>query len=166
MRGITPVIAIILLLLMTVAAAGAAYIWISRIQEQISSQTSSGIEQQIRTMYARLAVDSVWNSTSQLCLTIRNRGTESVSEEDLNNTAIYIAGSAVDWKYQSYSPGGLDSGAFVSVCVCDGTVSGSCTASSLSYTYTCTTCSPYPLVEVKVEPTTGTGDTYQYRYSE
>ncbi len=166
MRGITPVIAIILLLLMTVAAAGAAYIWISRVQEQISSQTSTGLEAQLREMYARLAIDSIWNQSSQVCLTIRNRGTESVSEDDLNSTAVYVGGSAVDWRYESFSSGGLDAGDFTSVCVCNGTVSGQCTSNSLTYQYTCTNCAPYPLVEVKIEPTAGTGDTYQYRYSE
>lgn len=164
-KGITPVIAIILLLLMTVAAAGAAYIWISRVQEQISSQTSTGLEANLQQMYMRLGIDSVWNQTTRLCLTIRNQGMESLSEDALNNTAIYIAGSAVDWTYISYSSGGLSSGAFTSVCICDGTVEGDCTASSLAYEYSCTHCAPYPLVEVKIEPTTGTGDTYQYRYN-
>ena len=40
-RGITPIIAIILLLMMTVAVAGAAFYWLVKIQGSMQSGTES-----------------------------------------------------------------------------------------------------------------------------
>ncbi len=40
-KGITPIIAIILLLMMTVAVAGAAFFWLSRIQNQLQGGVES-----------------------------------------------------------------------------------------------------------------------------
>ncbi len=46
-KGITPVIAIVLLLMMTVAAAGGAYAWLTQLQEQFQNQAESSIERGI-----------------------------------------------------------------------------------------------------------------------
>jgi flagellin-like protein len=50
-KGITPIIAIILLLMMTVAVAGAAFFWLSRIQNQLQG----GVESYQSTMLTQMA---------------------------------------------------------------------------------------------------------------
>ncbi len=46
-NGITPVIAIVLLLMMTVAAAGGAYAWLTQLQEQFQKQAEQDVERGI-----------------------------------------------------------------------------------------------------------------------
>jgi len=46
-KGITPVIAIVLLLMMTVAAAGGAYAWLTQLQEQFQNQAEEDVERGI-----------------------------------------------------------------------------------------------------------------------
>lgn len=48
-RGVTPVIAIILLLMMTVAAAGSAYLWITKISKTITASAEKNIMASFRT---------------------------------------------------------------------------------------------------------------------
>ncbi len=50
-KGITPIIAIILLLMMTVAVAGAAFFWLSRIQNQLQG----GVESYQGTIFTSMA---------------------------------------------------------------------------------------------------------------
>lgn len=60
MRGLTPVVAIILLLLMAVAAVGGAYLWYGRFQsgtqERVSSEMSERVEGQMGTAISIFAV--------------------------------------------------------------------------------------------------------------
>jgi flagellin-like protein len=50
-KGITPIIAVILLLMMTVAIAGAAFFWISRMQNQMQG----GVESYQSTIFTQIA---------------------------------------------------------------------------------------------------------------
>ncbi|MCW1296883.1 MAG: hypothetical protein OH319_04350 [Candidatus Parvarchaeota archaeon] len=64
-KGITPVIATILLLLMTVAAAGTAYFWMVSVQSKIQTGVSTGIEQQLtQAQYQIKTVGVTCNATS------------------------------------------------------------------------------------------------------
>ncbi|MEM4714082.1 MAG: archaellin/type IV pilin N-terminal domain-containing protein [Candidatus Nanoarchaeia archaeon] len=89
-KGITPIIAIILLLMMTVAVAGAAFFWLSRIQ----SQLQGGIESYQGTMMTQVAskVDVIAanykNESGQENLTIifQNTGNTKIS---ISNTSTY-----------------------------------------------------------------------------
>ncbi|MCW1297933.1 MAG: hypothetical protein OH354_02545 [Candidatus Parvarchaeota archaeon] len=64
-KGITPVIATILLLLMTVAAAGTAYFWMVSVQSKIQTGVSTGIEQQLtQAQYQINLVGVVCNNTT------------------------------------------------------------------------------------------------------
>ena len=47
-KGITPVIAIVLLLMMTVAAAGAAFVWITEISEKFREKTSQRLGKELK----------------------------------------------------------------------------------------------------------------------
>ncbi len=159
MRAITPIIAIILLLLMTVAAAGAAYIWINMIQQQIAEQTQTGLEHDLKKMHGRISIESVWNSTpTKICTSLRNTGTISYSESDLMQLTFYIDNRA--YKYNTTTVtgiGSLRSGDIVNVCLCGSSeVSSSNCVGPVSegYDYDGST------IDVRVEVPVGTGDSY------
>jgi flagellin-like protein len=88
-KGISPVIAIILLLMMTVAVAGAAFFWLSRIQNQLQG----GVESFQGTIFTQIsaAVDVVdadyINASGNENLTIFFQNT--------GNTKVPVSNSAV-----------------------------------------------------------------------
>jgi len=84
-KGITPVIAIVLLLMMTVAAAGMAYVWIMSLQENIASDTEKDLETLQETKNARLSIESVWNDTNGFGIMIKNAGTYTFTATDATN---------------------------------------------------------------------------------
>jgi len=76
-KGITPVIAIVLLLMMTVAAAGVAYLWIMNLQEGMEETANEGIEKQQRDSSAAITIESVWKNGLATSFLIRNSGTHT-----------------------------------------------------------------------------------------
>jgi len=81
-KGITPIIAIILLLMMTVAVAGAAFFWLSRIQNQLQG----GVESFQGTVLTQVAykvdvVDADWVNASgdeNLTIFLQNTGNTEI----------------------------------------------------------------------------------------
>ena len=79
-KGITPIVAIILLLMMTVAAAGTSFYWLIKIQ----SQMQGGTEQYQENVFDRLAstvnwLDADYNATSEvLTIYLQNVGTTDI----------------------------------------------------------------------------------------
>ncbi len=88
-RAITPVIATVLLLMMTVAAAGAAYFWIttiqSRIQGQIGTQASDSAAQNKQIQI--ISVECGNASPHTVNATIINTGSLDI---EAGNTAVTI----------------------------------------------------------------------------
>lgn len=86
-KGITPIIAVILLLMMTIAIAGLAYTWLQRMQTSI--QTSS--ENTTTTLLAGLKVNlkiegyntTCYSNLVQVRIYGRNAGTESAHNVNL-----------------------------------------------------------------------------------
>jgi flagellin-like protein len=80
-KGITPIVAIILLLMMTVAAAGTSFYWLIKIQ----SQMQGGTEQYQENVFDRLAstvnwLDADYNSTAEtLTIYLQNVGTTDIA---------------------------------------------------------------------------------------
>ncbi len=78
-KGITPIIAIILLLMMTVAVAGAAFFWLSRIQNQLQG----GVESFQGTLMTQIAskvdvVDADYNNNTNLTIFFQNTGNTKI----------------------------------------------------------------------------------------
>jgi flagellin-like protein len=93
MKGITPVITTVLLLLMAVAAVGGAWVWYQRMQTSSMAGGSSQIESMVGGA-ATLAIDKVkCNSTGGYNVTIMCVTTGSITADELK---IYNStGSAV-----------------------------------------------------------------------
>lgn len=99
-KGITPVIAIVLLLMMTVAAAGMAYVWIMSLQEGIAADTDKDLAALQSQKNARLSIEGVYNNTlvapaGRVSFTLRNSGTYPYSATDVANIKVYVDGQAL-----------------------------------------------------------------------
>ena len=91
-KGITPVIAIVLLLMMTVAAAGMAYVWIMSLQEDIAEDTNRDLDNLNKQKNARLSVSAVWNNAGTIDLIIKNAGTYVYTAADCTNVGVLVGG--------------------------------------------------------------------------
>lgn len=89
-RGITPIIAVILLLLMTVAAAGAAYLWLTKIQGMMTESITGNIIGSQRAQGTKFCIDEPSNSTDRIVFTLRNCGSYDVTPAEFAATAYYI----------------------------------------------------------------------------
>lgn len=107
-RGITPVIAVTLLLGMTVAASGGAYAWISQVQQQAQEEASQGlatrldVKDAVCTRYGNVEVSIKNNGDAMLTATesdifVRDGDGDLVSQR----TGIDISGAT--WR----QPGGF-----------------------------------------------------------
>jgi len=89
-KGITPVIAIILLMMITIALAGFTYIWLQGVFKTSSNNTKTQLEQQQRSMMKTIRIDSATSGTGELA--IRNTGSESITS---NEIAVFVNGTKV-----------------------------------------------------------------------
>jgi len=75
MKGITPVIAVILLLLITISLVGFAFIYFSRITETVQTNTESQLENQLQNQQKRIRIESAAGTT----VAVRNIGTVTIN---------------------------------------------------------------------------------------
>ncbi len=103
MKGITPVIAIILLLLITISMVGFAFVWFSRVTSSAGAQIENSTLSQLRTQGQRITIENI--NPSAATVTVRNSGTVSIADTEL---ALYVnnALTACAWAPTSISPGG------------------------------------------------------------
>lgn len=70
MKGITPVVAIILLLLITISMVGFAFVWFSRISQQAGEQVSGELNQTLSQIGQKIRIEGV----SGTDVTLRSTG--------------------------------------------------------------------------------------------
>jgi flagellin-like protein len=90
-RGITPVIAVILLLLVTIAITGFAFLFFSRIASTSGRQIENETQYFVQQSGVRFAIESVGDNTAY----IRNLGTS-----DIVNPAVYVDGNLIESGYE------------------------------------------------------------------
>jgi flagellin-like protein len=81
-KGITPIISVILLLMMSVAVAGIAWFWLQSMTQKVMSQTEQGTNAQLTALANSLQVQGspVCNATNgDVSAVIYNPSTASVS---------------------------------------------------------------------------------------
>ncbi len=86
MKGITPIIAIVLLLMITVSMAGFALLWFQRIGSIAMNATESGIIAQQQAAGKLIRIDNAKNGTDSE-ITIRNIGTYPIKKKEIS---IYV----------------------------------------------------------------------------
>jgi len=103
-KGMTPLIAIILLMVMTIAAGAGAYYWLTNMQERTQMTIEHQHGELVRESTASLAIISHYFNSSEevLELDIQNTGKVSVNMrsvrivgmlQDLNGNAVCAAGN-------------------------------------------------------------------------
>jgi|GEM_PF-2137882 len=118
-KGITPIISVILLLMMTIAIAGLAYTWLQRMQGNIEGTAEETTNVLIGNMNVDLRLDgysfqcenNTINENSTIIFYVRNRGSS-----DAHNIQLYInsqvvlnaTGWEVDGTIDTLSAGELD----------------------------------------------------------
>ena len=87
-KGITPIIAIVLLLMITVAITGAVSVWLTSVQQrsqssidESASQITSSTQQAIGISFLKCQTNGV--DTSNITVVIRNSGTRRIEEGNI-----------------------------------------------------------------------------------
>lgn len=83
MKGITPVIAIILLLLITISMVGFAFVWFTRMAETASEAGTSALTDTTTKMATQIRIDNAVQTADSTSITIRNTGSQTVKYSDL-----------------------------------------------------------------------------------
>ena len=96
MRGITPVITTVLLLLMAVAAVGGAWVWYQRMQTSAMAGGSGQVDQ-LRKTAVSISVDKLTCTTGSYMLTLANTGTTSST---ITNVTLRIVGGSDTLAYE------------------------------------------------------------------
>lgn len=87
MKGVSAVIAVILLLLITVAIIGFAFIWFGRITSLAANSTEQQMTQFYQAAAKKISIDNI-NSTAGI--TVRNIGTAAIP---INELSVFLNGS-------------------------------------------------------------------------
>ena len=77
MRGLSPIIAVVLLIMMTVAAAGAAYVWIMALQKKMSGSANQQAGM-LKTGLIQYVSASCNSSNNMITTIVRNVGKTTI----------------------------------------------------------------------------------------
>jgi len=104
MKGLSPLISAILLMLITVAAVGAAYLFLNAMQSRIQLRTQETIEHtlskgEIQLQYVECTINSSTNKTQNVTVYVKNVGTVDIPVDgdvtllvsDTDGTAKFLA---------------------------------------------------------------------------
>ncbi|MBU4300558.1 MAG: archaellin/type IV pilin N-terminal domain-containing protein [Nanoarchaeota archaeon] len=95
-KGITAVVAIVLLLMMTVAAAGLAYMWISQMQTGAQAQGTEQLGKITQTTQTAYSIETVnYQSATSMSYIIRNTGTLPIDLITATNRVVYLNGRVI-----------------------------------------------------------------------
>ena len=151
MKGATPIVAVILLLLITIAAGGSTYLWLSRTQSKLFTQSTTGVEESSKDIYGKISVVSVWNESTQLCILIRNGSDQDITYKtaDLQKLAVLL--DKIPCTFNTTGLSDIRQSEVVSFCVYN-------TTAKCRYDGTESS------ILIKVEPPFGNGDEYEFTY--
>ena len=88
MKGITPVIAVILLLLITISMVGFAFVWFTRLTETATESVSGELNATTSALAKKIQIDNAAGTS----LSLRNIGTQTVEAGQL---AFFVNGVSV-----------------------------------------------------------------------
>lgn len=116
MKGITPVVATILLLLITIAVVGFAFGYFSTIMTTVGTEAQEQAAQTTERLSKAIRIDSVGGTN----LYVSNIGTRDINTT--NELSVYVAGTldskcTGNWQDKVLSPSKLTNCTLVSSCV-------------------------------------------------
>ncbi len=101
-KGISPVIAIVLILMMTVSLAGLAYVWINRMMKNNMKNTDSTLETKLEILGLDCTVNNIINLTVQNIGKRKiNAGTTYIYFRDVSKDRV-MGRLEVDWSAQDF----------------------------------------------------------------
>ena len=86
MKGITPVIAIILLLLITISMVGFAFVWFQRVAQTATESTESQLQSQLSQQAQKIRIESYAGTT----VTMRSTGSAAIAS---GSVGLFVNGS-------------------------------------------------------------------------
>ena len=89
-KGITPIIAIVLLLMITISMVGFAWIWFQRLGASAMESVSAGMNNQTQSIGKIISIDNA-NGGADSVISIRNIGTQEIKSSEIG---IYVDGNA------------------------------------------------------------------------
>lgn len=99
-KGITPVIATVLLMTITVAATASAYTFMTGIQDDFMENTEDRLNNQEKETQSDINIETAYNSTDgYVMLSVRNTGSLTLDVEDSDGNKawdLFIDGRPVD----------------------------------------------------------------------
>lgn len=109
MKGVTPIIAIILLLLITISLVGFTYVWFSRIQQQLASGVEQQTATQLKNQGTSVRIDSIDKAASPCGIVyVRNMGTQIAETAKLTVYKNGITPVSCTWDVgANLNPGGV-----------------------------------------------------------
>jgi flagellin-like protein len=110
MKGITPVIAIVLLLLITISMIGFAFVWFGRVTSIVTNQTEEQLTGQTQQLAKTVRIEAVTSSQ----VTVRNTGTSTIAAGELKAFINGAADGGCD--AVTVAPGGVQTCTLVGVC--------------------------------------------------
>lgn len=97
-KGITPIIAVILLLLMTVVASTAAYFWMVNVQSNIQETVEGNIQDSFTSDLTQFTIvsSSCKAASNNVSVVVLNVGSVDIDSGDLVLTLRSLSGSTLD----------------------------------------------------------------------
>ncbi len=89
-KGISAVIAVIMLLMITVALAGMAYVWFTGVFSQVTTSVGNQTIQTTIALGTKFVIETAYNDSNpatQVKFVLRNTGTQNI---DLSGLGVYI----------------------------------------------------------------------------
>ena len=108
-KGITPVVATVLLMLIAVAAVGSASVFLEGTITDLQDGLEDEMEEEEMIEASDIRVDRAYNGTGGYLLAdVSNSGSVTLTIEDSGDKLwnLYINGAPVDWTYVNSSMGG------------------------------------------------------------
>ncbi len=93
-KAVTPVIAVVLLLMMTVAVGGVAFMWVTQMQKGMQDDITKQQEEMTKKASASLVVDAAWATIlgGLTHITIRNNGQYTYTATEMDAMQIHYNG--------------------------------------------------------------------------
>jgi len=98
MKGITPILAVIMLLIITVSMVGFAFVWFNSVWENVANSTKTAADK--RTIIVNQKIDIETAKDQEIV--VRNVGNFDISYKELS---VYIADDYKDTGLESIDPG-------------------------------------------------------------
>ncbi|MEM5771936.1 MAG: archaellin/type IV pilin N-terminal domain-containing protein [Candidatus Aenigmatarchaeota archaeon] len=121
MKGISAIIAVVLILLITVALAASAYLFFSTTFSSITQTAGSTISGTVSQFQASFQIESVYNTTTTVNFTIRNTGQTTLNTAGAS-MGVYLNDQQKSVTYastNSLSPGAIGSFGITTTPICN-----------------------------------------------